>query len=666
MIKRLTALLILLSLLISVWPASAADTPSSVAELTDLFSRAAQERRSSMTFYVSPSLLTQLQEDNQLMWYAAARGGYEDLKWSYYRSGKIEAREMVLWSCPVLMAETEEGFIAAVANAKKDRIAVFALLLSDALYEQAKADVISRREWQLNGGLEQFDMMYSYPSLRALRYEGCRYWDGVAVKASSLQGALDALYALRTQEKESFALFLDQDTYTALRSDKNTMEAMTDAVGLWGAYSHSDETRTYFFGADGKSPYYPGVRILTAVQNGTESLLPDRLQMALSRARQLARDVSGTQREKALQLHDRLCEAVRYRIDDTTDEDDCCVGALLNGEANCDGYSDAYLLLCGLCGINARLISGDALIKTDPNEAGHMWNLIELDQVWQAVDVTWDDQEDRITWTYFCFGRDRMDENYIYSPRFLPQRLLGQTDLTARPLPEYRISSWDELRSAIAGLKTAGGTQAEFHLTDALYAAWQRDEADCQRALHLAGTEEAALFYQDENRVLTFRDIRWYTATARVYAPDSEEALLTSLRQAGQDRAQKVELFLSPSLFSRFMEADNPVFMWMDLGGMLNGDVTYSQSARSVTIDRIVWNQGSRIVSRESTREGVLQALRSARKGATEVHLYLTDALYAQMSDEVWDWIDQAGIRSASVYHRDTSRMMLVDTIQWK
>ena len=76
--------------------------------------------------------------------------------------------------------------------------------------------------------------------------------------------------------------------------------------------------------------------------------------------------------------------------DDVLDEGDGCIGALLNGQADCDGYADAMFLVGRLAGLNVRRQYGDS---ANGGVSGwfttHMWNLIELDGSWRMMDVTW-------------------------------------------------------------------------------------------------------------------------------------------------------------------------------------------------------------------------------------------------------------------------------------
>jgi len=56
-------------------------------------------------------------------------------------------------------------------------------------------------------------------------------------------------------------------------------------------------------------------------------------------------------------------------------------GTLLNGNAVCSGYASAFLLFMQIAGIPCEYVHNDT----------HAWNLVQLDNEWYHIDVTWDD-----------------------------------------------------------------------------------------------------------------------------------------------------------------------------------------------------------------------------------------------------------------------------------
>ena len=57
----------------------------------------------------------------------------------------------------------------------------------------------------------------------------------------------------------------------------------------------------------------------------------------------------------------------------------------------CEGYARAFLLLCRALGYPCVLVEGQAKAKSSDETIAHMWNYVQLDGSWYAVDTTWND-----------------------------------------------------------------------------------------------------------------------------------------------------------------------------------------------------------------------------------------------------------------------------------
>lgn len=145
-----------------------------------------------------------------------------------------------------------------------------------------------------------------------------------------------------------------------------------------------------------KPSYYPGQRIVWAWQSGDFSnLTQEELQtyeMAMDlvqQAKNETEDIYGLEKW----LHDWICDHVLYdNPHEYVNPEDyvglqelTCVGALLNGSANCQGYTDAFYLLGTLAGLEVHKVFGAH------GEEGHCWNAVRLDDRLYTVDVTFDD-----------------------------------------------------------------------------------------------------------------------------------------------------------------------------------------------------------------------------------------------------------------------------------
>lgn len=104
-------------------------------------------------------------------------------------------------------------------------------------------------------------------------------------------------------------------------------------------------------------------------------------------AKELTEDIIAaehlTEAEKALLLHDRLALVCNYdkKLEHNNKFD--IYGALVEGYAVCEGYTNAYIYLLEKVGIRSEVCSSD--------ELKHSWNIVYIDDVPYHVDVTWDD-----------------------------------------------------------------------------------------------------------------------------------------------------------------------------------------------------------------------------------------------------------------------------------
>lgn len=144
--------------------------------------------------------------------------------------------------------------------------------------------------------------------------------------------------------------------------------------------------------------YYPADRILYAWKNEDRYILTEEETQVLDLALQLvaqAEEETDSDIDKELWLHDWLCNQVTYespdmdvrRKDYIQLKELTCIGAMLEGNANCQGYTDAFYLLGTMAGFEIGRLCGDT-------GGGHTWNTIKLDDQWYIVDVTFDDLSD--------------------------------------------------------------------------------------------------------------------------------------------------------------------------------------------------------------------------------------------------------------------------------
>lgn len=91
-----------------------------------------------------------------------------------------------------------------------------------------------------------------------------------------------------------------------------------------------------------------------------------------------------------LEIHDYVVENCEYKIVEDELVYSSAYGALVNGEAACEGYSKAAKLLLDKAGIENAVLSGIS-IGEDSNGGAHMWNAVKIYGDYYYLDCTWDD-----------------------------------------------------------------------------------------------------------------------------------------------------------------------------------------------------------------------------------------------------------------------------------
>ncbi|MBQ6388661.1 MAG: hypothetical protein IJH90_03400 [Mogibacterium sp.] len=103
-------------------------------------------------------------------------------------------------------------------------------------------------------------------------------------------------------------------------------------------------------------------------------------------------DGLGTE-EKIRRIYDYVCSNVVYDDEHFGDEEYTLMrtayAALIEGKANCQGYSVALYRLLLEAGIDNRVICGKAAQPGEPEDK-HVWNIVCLDGLYYGLDATWD------------------------------------------------------------------------------------------------------------------------------------------------------------------------------------------------------------------------------------------------------------------------------------
>lgn len=139
--------------------------------------------------------------------------------------------------------------------------------------------------------------------------------------------------------------------------------------------------------------YFTSKYILDAYESGdTSNLSPDNLAVYNKSVEFINTiDKSASDISKERQIHDYICNLTTYYNNEEEFSPDnlpryrMAVGVMLDGSANCMGYTDAFYMLSRMAGFETEKVNSDESMK-------HTWNVITLSGKKYVVDVTWDDE----------------------------------------------------------------------------------------------------------------------------------------------------------------------------------------------------------------------------------------------------------------------------------
>ena len=146
--------------------------------------------------------------------------------------------------------------------------------------------------------------------------------------------------------------------------------------------------------------------------------------------------VAATDYDKALKIHDWVCENIYYDEDGVSSTNISSTAyvasdVLYQRKAVCLGYSNLFAALCRAAGIGCNVVTGYALgveegdiawteTSINTSDANHAWNEVYLDGRWVLVDTTWDSQN-KLTGGSFVPGRSVSHLFFDANLRFFSQ-----------------------------------------------------------------------------------------------------------------------------------------------------------------------------------------------------------------------------------------------------
>lgn len=302
------------------------------------------------------------------------------------------------------------------ANPQRSYIS-FDIWVSDELKEALFADDFAlMMQLEIQAGIVETN----YGTLSSkIAYKNCIF-DDSAPHVQDLNGLVEAINQSARDLKDVIYIVCDQALYDQITGDMWS-EVRWIAIENCGIRDGRCSSSALPVLTIRPSSYYPSYRLLHALETGDSSALSDAELQALKTAQAWASEiVPGSTEDVMRQIHDLICERVDYDNGETLDKDlrHSCLGALLEGLCVCDGYADTFYLLGTLCGLDVRFQIG--LTPTAEGEevdywrSNHAWNWVKVDGEWRMVDITWDDLDPGIDYTYFNLPASAVPEDHTW------------------------------------------------------------------------------------------------------------------------------------------------------------------------------------------------------------------------------------------------------------
>lgn len=225
-------------------------------------------------------------------------------------------------------------------------------------------------------------------------------------------------------------------------------------------------------------------------------------------------DKSLSDYQQALIVHDYLALNCEYDYESylnnaVPDISHTAYGSLVNQVAVCDGYADAFAYIMeDKLGISCEVISSDAM--------HHAWNMIEIEEEWYHVDVTWDDP------AYDRIGRV-LHENFLCSDSKISkdspnaeteENHYSWSSTYTADSSVYDAAFWGKIRSAIC-----------YHNDAWYYAKYQIENNDASKGVKLMKKSKDKLLDDEENVLFetsVWREGSSYYSTSYMYLVEAD------------------------------------------------------------------------------------------------------------------------------------------------
>lgn len=241
-------------------------------------------------------------------------------------------------------------------------------------------------------------------------------------------------------EKNEFAEILNQEN--GLKKLSSKYQSAVDSI----RYDHIDlfyidftkislRTVTYTRGKNKTYEVYlsPSEETTNYLEGHIQA--PDNMLLEIeTKSEEILKNATGSNYQKIQYIHNWLIDNLQYDKTYSKENTRNIYGALIENDVVCEGYAKAFKYLLDKLEIPCIIVTGEAINSEGVLES-HMWNYVQINEIWYAVDVTWDDPiiingnylSEEARYKYFCQGDN------IYTNHFASEIITNEEQIYKYP-----------------------------------------------------------------------------------------------------------------------------------------------------------------------------------------------------------------------------------------
>ena len=181
---------------------------------------------------------------------------------------------------------------------------------------------------------------------------------------------------------------------------------------------------------------------------------------------------SMSELEREIYLHDTLAGMITYNSSTHAHN---AYGALVEGIAVCEGYTEALQYQLQRAGICSFIALGYGINASTGSMEKHSWNYVRIDGEFYHVDLTWDDQGSRLYHAYLNQTDDVMENDHSVDPTDYPLPVCNSTKAMYFTGKETLLTSYDA--EHIGQILKEQGLSANFYISGSVqeFITWYKD-----------------------------------------------------------------------------------------------------------------------------------------------------------------------------------------------